>query len=421
MMIPQGRNNCVCEESMTFEAYRQIFRLQHFRSFWIGFSISVLGDALTHVAFTWYVFEQTRSAAALGWLMLCFTGPIVVGGLIAGWLLDRFDRRTVILVDNLIRGLAVATIPLAHALGVLQLWQIYAVAAIYGLLMMISLGGGPALIPSLVPTEQLATANALEMISFTLGGVLGPILAGVLISLIGAPYAVALDALSYGIFALLLATLPRENRTANQTRGNLQQALKLLISEPVLLSTTLMFLCFNIGSGIMSIWLPILVDQMQGDAALYGTLLGTLAAGEVVSSLLAGGLVLRLALGARIGIAQTLAGLSLVLALFSSQPLIIGAALALYGFCSAPLTIWAQTLRMQIIPEMLRGRTFTLLRMLMQSGRPLGGGLGGALLPILGIPAAILISAALSGLPGVAGLAVRRLRRADGQATEQIH
>ncbi len=163
----------------------------------------------------------------------------------------------------------------------------------------------------------------------------------------------------------------------------------------------------------MSVWLPILADQMPGGgAALFGVLLGAQAAGEVVSSLLAGGLVLRMALGTRICIAQLLSGIVLALVLVSREPWMIALGLLLFGFCSAPLTIWAQTLRMQIIPPMLRGRTFALLRMLMQSGRPLGGALAGTLLPLVGISAAIGVSALLAGIPGLAGLGVGQLRNA---------
>ena len=75
----------------------------------------------------------------------------------------------------------------------LALWHVYAVAAVYGFLMMIPLAGGPTIVPTLVPREQLPTANALEMLSFTLGGVIGPPLAGLLIARTGAPNVVILD------------------------------------------------------------------------------------------------------------------------------------------------------------------------------------------------------------------------------------
>src|SRR5690348_5130658 len=124
-----------------FGKYAEIFRVGPYRRFWPGFTLSELGDAMTRVALTWYVYESTRSPEALGWLALAYSGPVIVGGLVAGSLLDRFDRRKVMLADNLIRGAAVAAIPLLHALGMLALWHVYVVAAVYGSLMMISLAG----------------------------------------------------------------------------------------------------------------------------------------------------------------------------------------------------------------------------------------------------------------------------------------
>ena len=102
---------------MTFGAYRQIFQVRDFRLYWLGFTLSFLGDTMTRVALIWFVYERTRSADALGWLMLCYTGPIVVGGLLAGALLDRFERRRVIMVDSLVRGCAVALLPVLSWLG----------------------------------------------------------------------------------------------------------------------------------------------------------------------------------------------------------------------------------------------------------------------------------------------------------------
>ena len=400
---------------MTFERYRQIFQNQSFALFWSGFSFSVLGDAMTRVALTWFVYETTGSAEALGWLMLCYSGPIVVGGLIAGSLLDRFDRRTVMMADNVVRGVAVSLIPLLHAMGWLAIWHLYVVAAVYGLLMMISLAGGPALIPSLVRPEQLPTANALEMLSFTLGGVIGPIVAGALIAWVGAPNVVIVDAISYFAFALALSRtrlrVPPDPNSQAGAAPHLGHAVQLLLTQKVLLSTTLMFMAANIGAGAMGVWLPVLCDRvLGGGAALYGLLLGVLALGEVASTLLAGGVALPLSLGTLICLAQALSGAALSIVLIGRGAWVVGAGLALFGAFSAPLTIWAQTLRMRIIPERLRGRAFALLRMLMQSGNPIGGTIAGLLLPGLGITALIGLSAIVVGLPGLLGYRVKALR-----------
>jgi MFS family permease len=405
---------------MTIDRYRAVFANRSFRIFWSGFSFSVLGDGMTRVALIWFVYSATGSARAVGTLLLCYTGPIIVGGLMAGVLLDRFDRRKVMIADNLTRGAVIALIPLLHALGRLALWHAYVAAGVYGLLMMISLAGGPSLVPSLVPDEHLATANALEMLSFTLGGVIGPPLAGLLIAIIGAPNVLIIDVVSYALFALALSRVRLAPRpVAAQAAGqayNLGHAVRLLLGNRILLATTSMFLSFNVGRGLLLVCLPILANRtLGGGAALYGILLGAEAAGEVTSSLLAGGMSPRLPLGASICLSQLCAGAALLVILATRNILGALVGLALYGLCSAPLTIWAQTLRMRIIPERLRGRAFALLRTLMQSGTPIGGALGGILLPLIGIPAMLALAAGIVGAPGLIGTQVRELRAADNR------
>jgi MFS family permease len=399
-----------------------------FARFWGGFTISALGDAMTRVALVWYVFQTTRSAEAVGILLLCYTGPVLVGGLLAGYLLDRFDRVRVMLFDNLLRGLAVGLIPLLHALGALALWHLYVVAAIYGFLYMITLAGTPALIPALATDEQLSAANALETLSYTISGVLGPPIAGVLIAGIGAPGVLALDAVSYAAFVLALAGLPSLSAPSDASANDapsaparvfrLRDAMRLMLSNPVLLSTTLMFVLFNVGFGFLTVWLPVLADGLPGGGAtLYGLLLGALAVGEMLGAALAGSVTSTRALGILICLAQLLSGLALLLLLVGralGQPLVGAfAGLALLGVFSAPLTIWAQTLRMQIIPEPLRGRTFALLRTLMQGAGPLASAAAGFLLPLVGLPLLMGASAVVIGIPGLVGTRVKALRLAS--------
>ncbi|MBI1801043.1 MAG: MFS transporter [Chloroflexi bacterium] len=411
---------------MAFARYRQIFQSRPFSWFWSGFTFSALGDAMTRVALTWFVWETTHSATALGWLMLCYTGPILVGGFVAGPLLDRFDRRRVMIADSLVRGVAVASVPLLNAAGLLALWHVYLVAAVYGALMMISLAGGPSLIPSIVRREQLATANALETLSFTLAGVVGPVAAGLLIGWIGAPNVVIADALSYFTFAFaLVRARPAEETGPTRPAGappyGMKDAVRLLLTNPMLFATTFMFMAYNIGGGILSVWLPILSDQtLGGGAELYGGLLGALALGEVSSALLVGGGAFALGLGTLICMAQTLSGASLVIVLAGRSAAVAAVGLFFFGAFSAPLTIWAQTLRMQVIPAELRGRTFALLRTLMQGGNPIGGALGGLLLPVLGVPAMVLLSALVIGAPGMLGYQVKGLREAGRPVVGEV-
>jgi hypothetical protein len=138
-----------------------------------------------------------------------------------------------------------------------------------------------------------------------------------------------------------------------------------------------------------------------------------MALGEVSSSFIAGGISLTVSLGTLIGVFQFLAGVALLGILLVTEPVLAGVTLFIAGFFHAPLTVWAQTLRMRIIPEGLRGRTFALLRMLMIGGLPLGGVIGGSLVAASGILPAVVFSALVSGLPGAAGLLVREMRESQ--------
>lgn len=403
--------------ALQFQPYRDILGNKNFLSFWLGFTFSSLGDSLTRVALTWFVFEKTRSAQAVGILTIAYTAPILLGGFLAGPLLDRFSARRVMLLDNLVRGLLFALIPVLYALDKLEVSHVYVFAALYGLLMMISLAGGPTLIPALVREEQLDTANAMETLSYTVSGVLGPPLAGLLIVLVGTMNVVIVDAASYLVFAWALSRLSikKTQPEAGASPGEayrLSDAARLMVSNKVILSTTLMFMCANIGMGVLTVYLPLLSDLLAPDnPSVYGILLGILSLGEVISAGLAGSLVLKIGLGLRIALAQTLSGAALAL-LIGAGFGFVGGGLFLLGLFSAPLTIWAQTLRMQVIPPEMRGRVFALLRTLMQGATPLGGALGGFLLPLLGIPIMVILSALLIGLPGLAGMQVHELRRA---------
>jgi MFS family permease len=370
------------------------------------------------VALTWFVFEQTKSPQALGMLTIAYTAPILIGGLAAGPLLDRFSPRRVMIVDNLIRGAAFAAMPILQALSLLEIWHVYLFAALYGSLMMISLAGGPTLIPSIVREDQLETANALETLSFTLSNVIGPPLAGLLIVWIGTTNVVVLDALSYFIFAFLLLGVPAGQTSQSHSQPNnssfhLMSAVRLMLENKVLLSTTLMFMAFNVALGALTVFLPLVSDRLApGSSEMFGALLGALALGEGISAGLAGSLQLNVSLGMRIILAQTLSGLSLAFLLMEQTPWAVASGLFLLGFFSAPLTIWAQTLRMQIIPTELRGRTFALLRTLMQGATPLGGALAGFLLPAIGIQMIVALSSLIIGVPGLAGMRTAELRQA---------
>jgi MFS family permease len=389
---------------------------RRFGVFWLGFSVSVLGDAITRTTLVWYLFELTGSSVSLGWLSFCFTAPVVVGGMSAGWLLDRYDRRAIMAIDSLAKSLLVVSVPVLAAMDAMPLWYLFVVAGLFGFLMMIPLAGVPSLLPALVDSDDLTAANALETIGYTAGGVLGPPLAGLLIVQAGPLEALYLDAASYLVFAWAVwrcRPRPEDDRAEAGEAAGLVAAARVIARSPVLASTTLMYLVFNVGLGALLVVVPLFADSVLGGGPqLYGLLLGCIAVGELVSSVTIGFVRLPIPEGLAICLAALLSGVAVAALAFSPNATGAAVALALYGAFSAPLTIWGQTLRMKIIPSGFHGRCFAIMRTLMQSGAPLGGVSAGFAIPVMGERAAIAGIALITCLIGGLGLTIAELRRA---------
>jgi MFS family permease len=366
---------------------------------------------MSFVALVWLLLERGADAGTVGWLAAAFTGPVVVGGLMAGVILDRFDKRRVLIADNAIRGIVVASIPLAAAAGLLSTAHIFVVAAIYGLLFMTSLAGIPSLIPTLVPDDELTTANAMESFSFGIAGLAGPAAAGLVIALLGAPAVLAIDALTYATFvACLLAmrlpaavppALPQDG-IEQPAGGGLRPAIHWVLGSPAIVAITLLYMAVNVGEGMFLVIAPVYArDVLGGDAATYGALVSSLAAGALVGSLVVGAVSWRWPLGRSIAVATLATGLAMgaLLAAPALGPALV--VLFVAGLCASSLTTWAQTIRMRLIPAEMRGRVFAMLRTLMQATPPIGAVVAGFLLaggdptPAIAVMAAFMVVPAL--------------------------
>ena len=398
--------------------YRTTLGFRDFRLLWSGMTLSALGDSMSLVALLWLVYQTTGSVRQLGWFVAAYTAPVAVGGLIAGSVLDRFDRRAVLIADNLIRGAAFGIVPLLYHSGALALWHLYAVAVLFALFKMLPLAGVPAMIPELVPSRELDSANALESIGYGVATLAGPAAAGILLTQLNGADVLAIDAATYLAFAMLLGRSrppARQRHTdpspAADQRMGMRPVLRFVVGQPAILATTIMFMLFNVGLGIILVLLPVYANTvLTGGSSAFGLLSSTLAAGELAGAAAAGMVASRWPLGRAIALSQLLAG-AFLLGLVA-LPQLPGAVafLALSAFCTGPLTVWAQSLRMRLIPGHLRGRTFGLLRTGMQATPPLGGLAASALLAGPGLRLAVLATALLIGVPGATGLLLRSLR-----------
>ena len=180
-------------------------RHRDFRLLWSGMCVSLLGDGIFLVALAWQVYALSNAPTALALVGITMTVPTIAFLLLGGVISDRLDRRRIMLASDVVRGLAVGLLALLSLTGVLELWHVAAIAAVYGAGTAFFSPAFDALVPELLPADELAQANALDQFVRPIAlRLAGPALGGVLIDVLGVGTAFALDAASFAVSAAAL-------------------------------------------------------------------------------------------------------------------------------------------------------------------------------------------------------------------------
>ena len=271
-----------------------VFRAFSHRSFallWSGQTISRLGDSLFIIALAWWVLQKTGSATVMGIVLICSTIPLLLFLLFGGVAVDRLPRVRVMLVSDLLSGATVALIAYLSFQQQLELWQIFVLSTLFGIVDAFFTPAYTALVPDLVPADFLSSANSLRSISIQLAKFIGPAIAAGLIVLGGTSLAFALDGMSFFISAACLLALPHVEATrlpAEKEESVLQDirtGISTVLHTPWLW-LTLVIACVStiFLVGPYEAALPLLVKQRFGAQVGIYALLTTLSALGSVSA-----------------------------------------------------------------------------------------------------------------------------------------
>jgi MFS family permease len=389
-----------------------------FRRLWLGLSLSYLGDQFTLIALLWFVLQLTGSGAAVGFVILCFDLPGVVTGAMLGRLLDRYQPRLVMGLDNLARAALIAAIPTLYALGWLQLWHVFVLALFTGALAPATVAGVRAFVPHLVDDATLDRANALTATSMQFSYLAGPLAAGFAVARWGGPGALFIDAGSFFLMGLLALTLPRvtrEPRVAEHVAHNRWLGFGALFSVRYVPALTLLSLVFFFSYGPLEAALPVYSSQtLHAGAEGYGLLWTGFGVGAFAGVLT----LTRLSHRWRPSIALPMIAVfwgGLLCPLFFIRQLPLAMLfLGVAGACWAPYTPMETTLLQRLIPAEMRGQVFGARHSLVVAAAPLGAAFGGVLLQYLSAPLVIAISGIACMLAGLGGLLSPSLRQLPG-------
>lgn len=381
------------------------------RRLWAGQTVSMFGDEITAVALpTIALLTLNASPFQYGLLSASTYLPYPVLGLLAGAWVDRVRRRTVLLLADLVRGVAIASIPVAVITGTLTVPHLVLVGLVVGTASVFFNSAYQAFLPHVVATETLTKANARLSTSETASQVAGPSLAGLLISAIGVGGAMIMDAASFLVSVLSLLMIRRPEIAPERRRSSLipdvRQGLRLVTRDRLLLGLTLTSAVSNLGRGMaLQLVLLFAYSGLNLSPAVAGVMLAAGNVGPFLGSLASRRFTERFGLGPALLIGSVMKGLPWLLvplALFGGAIPIIVAIMVVSGFFIPVSNVTTLTIRQTLVAAEMQGRVAATVRTVTRTAVPLatilGGGLGEFGTSLLGPRAGLSAVLALGGL-----------------------
>ena len=383
-----------------------LWRRRNYLTLWGGKLVSATGSQMTQIAFPLLVLALTQSAAIAGLAGALRMLPYLLLSLPAGALVDRWDRRRVMLLCDSGRALALGSIPLALLLGHLSVLHICLVAVVEGTLFVFFDIAEVAVLPGIVTQEEMPAAVA-QYISLTDGVtmLLGPALGGALFAL-GRMVPFLLDAVSYAASALALwrVELPKQTAPDEQAnplnwrtmRDDIAAGVVWLWRQRTVRALTMLLgagNCLVAGEALLVI---VLAERLHATAPEVGLILGLGGCGAVFGALLAERVVRRLTFAQAFIGGSWLVALIWLLYAVAPTAFALGLVMAGLGAVYAVINVAQYSYRMSLIPDALQGRINSIIRLMLYGSLPLGLAVAGFLIEhVSAAPTVLLLGAGL--------------------------
>jgi MFS family permease len=379
----------------TFQALRH----RDYRLYWLALSISLLGVAFQTVAQAWLVYRLTGSALMLGVVGFIPAVLSVPASIAGGVIADRVSRRKLVIVTQSLMAIPPIALGILIAAGRVQVWHVVAASIALGIVAAIDLPSRTAMIPHLVPPEDLMNAQGLASASRQVAQIIGPALAGIVIAVAGESMCFLINGLTYLAMATAVFLMrPQPAAGADKRRGvggALVDGARYLWEHAVILGLFCVLAAQGLFLSPLIMLMPVYAKDILGlGAAGLGWLNSAIGVGALIGALV----VSNLGQGRR-GRILMMGGafMPLILALLAwsrwialSIPLLM-----LMGFGTVILTAISATMLLTLIPDVVRGRIMS-LAMMVYLGTPYLAGLpAGALAQRAGAPLTLTLGAFL--------------------------
>ncbi|MCP4420986.1 MAG: MFS transporter [Chloroflexi bacterium] len=356
---------------------------------WLGQVVSMLGTGMTNFAISFWIFQETGEATALTWAIFFFIAPSVLFSPVAGAIVDRSNRKTIMIVSDLLAGIATIVLLLVLAADNLQIWHIYIANLLAGAANAFQFPAYSAAVTMMLPKEQYGRAAGMLGLAGSASGILAPAFAGALLAPIGLVGIMFVDVVTFlfAIVTLMIVFIPQPEVTVEgrKGQGNLLQesayGFRYIFARPSLLGLQMVFFWINFLAMFgFAVMVPMILARTGNDEIALASVQSLGAIGGVVGGLLLStwggprrrvhGVLLGMAASSILG--QALMGVG--------QGVFIWATAAFFGQLIIPIlngsnqAIW----QAKVAPD-VQGRVFAVRRLIAQITAPVATVIAGPL------------------------------------------
>ena len=379
-------------------------RVPNFRLFTISNILAMSGTWMQRIAQDWLVLQLSHSVAAVGITVAMQFAPMLLFGLYGGLIVDRYSKRMLLMLTQGTVGLLAVLLAVLALTGTIQVWHVYAIAFVVGLVTVVDNPTRQVFVNELVGPRNLRNAISVNSSVFQLGGLIGPAVAGILLDAVGAGWAFAINAATCVVTVLTLAALKKSKLVRSpavpRAKGQLQQGLRYVVRKPAILWSIVMVAILS----VFALTMPVILAAYANDIYMVGAsgygLFNTLVAGGA----LAGAILSTRRTGVRLRTVVLMGGLWGALqavAAFMPSEISFGVLLVALGVANLLFITAANSLVQMSSNIGIRGRVMSLYVLVLLGGQAIGGPIMGWVVSSYGPHVGIAISGIVPAIAAV--------------------
>jgi MFS family permease len=395
--------------------------------YWVGQLISVAGSQMQLWALYWHLRTLSDQPMVISGIGLARFLPVIIFSLIAGVAADRFNRRKMAILTQLALGVVALILGISTSLGAASIWVLFELMAVQSVANAFDVPARQALIPSLVPREDLSNAYSLNSIASKVGGILGPAISGLVIAFLGLEWAYWINAISYlAVIATLIAmgnvrsVILQGPFGLKGTFHDIREGIVFIKNSPIILSVMILDFFGTFFSSAKTLLPFVAQDILHVGAIQYGWLSASQSVGTLFVGLYLSQKRQLRRQGMLISVSVVMFGLATILFGISTSFMLTVLALILIGVFDGLSAIIRNTVRQILTPDAMRGRMMSITHIFSKGGPQLGEVESGLVAQVLGVPFAIIsggVGCVLAA--GIVTKVIPQLRKYDGAEVNQ--